>query len=249
MPKSGCKYPKDVVQQKVAEVPFWGHSIPLPYGIMTPGQVMRNDLRQLELPDDLHGKRVLDVGTWDGFYAFEAENRGADVVAIDNLNRMLKPNEKPFAHFGSAGFETAKDILSSDVQYRSMDLYGVSPETVGKFDITLFLGVLYHLRHPILGLECLSSVTEECLVIETEWLRTPFFMRRPIIEHIEGATLNEDPTNHCRPSTGWLKAVLADLGFQRVEVMYKSPFYVGWAKMAIQRSLLVNGRIILKAFR
>ena len=89
-------FTKDEIVEKVKSVPFWGHSIDLGQGITTPGRVMNNlsTVKKLQLPDDLSGKRVLDIGAWDGFYSFECEKKGAEVVAIDNLCRMQKEDEK-----------------------------------------------------------------------------------------------------------------------------------------------------------
>ena len=169
-----AKYSQEQVARMVADVPFWGQSIPLPPGIVTPGRVMPN-LKiwpRLGLDENLKGKRVLDIGTWDGFYAFEAEKRGAEVVAIDNCMRMQKPNEKQFGVIGNKGFETAKEILGSHVRYVDMSVYDISPAKIGCFDITLCLGLLYHLKHPLLALEKISAITNNMIIIETAWLRT-----------------------------------------------------------------------------
>ena len=158
------------LREEVAQVKWW-HQINLGDGIVTPG---RNDSRKhlasIRLPEDLSGKSVLDVGTWDGFYAFEAERRGATrVVAMDSYcwNRGT----------GKAGFDLARRALGSRVEDRQIDLLDLSPETVGTFDVVLFLGVLYHLPHPLLCLEKLASVTAEQLIVETHvdmlWTRRP----------------------------------------------------------------------------
>ena len=94
------------------------------------------------------GLSVLDIGAWDGFFSFECERRGASrVVAADY-----------FSWHGSgwgtkAGFTLARDVLGSKVEDVDIDVMDLTPERVGTFDLVLFLGVLYHLRHPLLALE------------------------------------------------------------------------------------------------
>lgn len=246
-----CKYTKEEVIERVGKVPFWGQSIPLPYGIMTSGKVMSNlkTIERLKLPSHLAGKRVLDIGAWDGFYSFECEKRGAEVLAIDNLNRMKRPNEIEYASLGNLGFETARDILGSKVDFMDMDVYDLDPDGVGRFDIVLFLGVLYHLKHPVLALEKIGAVAKDVLYIETEWLRGPL-VRRPVIQYVESDSYNQDPTNFCRPNTLWLEAVLRDLGFKRIEILYRSSLN-RWlmVKHILNMGLLSDGRILVRACR
>lgn len=249
MKQKNNKYSKKEIIEKVEKVTYWGQSIPLPYGIITPGKVMGNlqTFGKLRLQDDLLGKRVLDVGAFDGYYSFECEKRGAQVLAIDNLNRMKRPEEIQHSHLGNLGFETVKDILDSKVEFRNMDVYDINPEVVGSFDIVLFLGVLYHLKHPALALEKISKVTREQLIIETEYFRSPF-KKLPLLEYIEGDSLNQDPTNFCRPNTMWTKFVLKDYGFSKVTILNKSPFSLkSMLKSILNLNFMVNGRIILKA--
>ncbi len=245
-----CRYTKEEVLQKVATVPFWGHHIPLPYGVVTPGRVMKNQktVRRLHLPDVLSGKRVLDIGAWDGFYSFECERRGASVLAIDNLNRMQRPDEIEHASQGNRGFEIAKDILGSHVDFKDMDVYDLAPENVGMFDVVLFLGVLYHLKHPMLALEKIAAVTTGMLIMETEWLRTPF-ARRALLEYLEADSFNSDPTNFCSPNTRWIKAVLRDCGFKKIEILYQTPLWKSALKSVRYLSLFANGRIVVKAWK
>src|SRR3954449_5380411 len=70
-------------QEAVAANPAWYHTIELAPGVVTPGQIDHRAVVDRVLPEDLRGKRALDVGTFDGFWAFELERRGAEVVAID----------------------------------------------------------------------------------------------------------------------------------------------------------------------
>src|SRR6201996_4023048 len=133
----------------IAAHPHWYHQIEVAPGVVTPGV---NDsqmiLDTLRLPDDLSGLRVLDIGARDGFFSFECERRGAaEVVAID----YLPPEE--------TGFPIAKKLVGSDVELRQANVYDLTPEEFGTFDLVLFLGVLYHLRDPMLALDRIADVS------------------------------------------------------------------------------------------
>ncbi|MGD8331828.1 MAG: DUF1698 domain-containing protein, partial [Acidobacteriota bacterium] len=140
----------------------WFHTIDLGSGVVTDG-VIDCDLRlaNLRLPP-LAGKTVLDVGAWDGFFSFAAEGAGAArVLATDSYSWSGEG-------WGSKeAFELARSALGSSVEDLDIDVMELSPERVGTFDVVLFLGVLYHLRYPLLALERVASVTRECLILET----------------------------------------------------------------------------------
>ena len=119
-------------------------------------------LARLDLPSSLAGRTVLDIGAWDGFFSFEAERRGAArVVAADYY---AWHGIGWGTHQGKAGFTLARECLGSRVEDLDIDVMDLSPERVGTFDVVLFLGVLYHLRHPLLALERIASVTRELLI-------------------------------------------------------------------------------------
>jgi len=126
-------------------------------GVYLPG---RNDVQTIldyvGLPDDLTGKRVLDVGAWNGGFSFECERRGASEVIAFSLE---DPN--------TSGFNRLKDALGSKVSYVLGSVYNLDPDTLGQFDIVLFLGVLYHLRYPLLAADKLRAVTKGEVLIET----------------------------------------------------------------------------------
>jgi tRNA (mo5U34)-methyltransferase len=191
----------------------WHHSIDLGNGITTPGhENTARKLSRLELPASFAGKTVLDVGAWDGFFSFEAERRGAArVLATDSYCWSSASG------FGKQGFDLAKAALGSRVEDMQIDVLELSPERVGVFDVTLFLGVLYHLKHPLLALERVASVTQELLICETvvDLLHT----RRPAIAFYETDELARDPTNWCAPNTAALAAMLRTVGFTRIDIV------------------------------
>jgi tRNA (mo5U34)-methyltransferase len=126
---------------KLLEQTGWWHSFELADGSVIRGvnslESLKDRAAAFPIPQDLRGRRVLDIGAWDGWFSFEMERRGADVVAIDC--------------FDNPRFREIHAIYKSRVDYRQMDVYEITPQTVGRFDFVLFLGVLYHLKHPLLA--------------------------------------------------------------------------------------------------
>lgn len=191
----------------------WYHSIPLGDGVVTPGvDDTPSRLSKIHMPDDLSGKTVLDVGAWDGFFSFEAERRGASrVLATDSFSWSGEG-------WGTKdGFELARRTLGSRVEDRELDVLDLSPETVGVFDVVFFLGVLYHMKHPLLALERVSSVTGELLIMSTFVDAT--WTRRPAAAFYPRAEANSDPTNWWGPNPGAVVAMLETAGFTRVDVV------------------------------
>ena len=142
----------------------WHHSIDLGHGIITPGQEnTRRKLARLKIPDSLAGKTVLDIGAWDGFFSFEAERRGAARVLATDSYCWSSTHEWA----GKAGFDLAKAALGSQVDEMLIDVLDLSPSRVGLFDVVLFLGVLYHMKHPLLALERVASVAKDMVIVET----------------------------------------------------------------------------------
>jgi tRNA (mo5U34)-methyltransferase len=195
----------------------WYHTIDLGGGVVTRGvddSPMR--LARARLPESLHGLTVLDIGAWDGFFSFECERRGAArVVAADH-----------FSWHGSgwgtkAGFLLAREALGSRVEDIDIDVMDLTPERVGTFDVVLFLGVLYHLRHPFLALERVSSVTRDRLILETVVDLVGF--RRPAMAFYPGQELNNDPTNWWGPNIPAVHGMLDSLGFRHVTTVTRSP--------------------------
>jgi tRNA (mo5U34)-methyltransferase len=155
----------------IAEVPMWYHSIEVAPGVVTPGMF---DLRPIvdKLPwPDVHGKRVLDVGTSDGFLAFELERRGAaEVVAVDipgheewdwerdNRDDGLQYLRHVVGPTTSIGFRLAHELRGSSVRLQHISVYDLSPETVGEFDAVVCGTLLLHLREPLRALEAIRSV-------------------------------------------------------------------------------------------
>ncbi len=128
----------------------WYQRFELAPGLTTPGVADTLDLmRRAAFPEDLTGSSVLDVGTCNGFVAFEAERRGAShVVAAD----IYPPD-----HFG---FAVLADFFGSQVRYVQATVYELPTLLQTRFDVVAFFGVLYHLRHPLLGLDAVRRLAQ-----------------------------------------------------------------------------------------
>ena len=180
------------LEQRIQEIPYWYHRIELPGGIVTPGWSPLC-AEKYAIPDDLIGKRVLDIGAWDGYWTWEALKRGAkEVIAIDDFSDSIGvfPDGSKVVEnrnkwetfdlcreaFGFTKQEKSKDtdILldywlnekGQRVRRLEMSIYDMTPEW-GAFDVVFFFGTIYHLKHPLLALEKISDVCDGALYIET----------------------------------------------------------------------------------
>jgi len=201
----------DKLKKEVSKIKWW-HRMDLGNGIITPGiQDSLGILKTVGLPQNLTGRTVLDIGAWDGFFSFEAERRGAErVVATDSFVWQGKS-------WGSkAGFDLARKVLNSRVEDMEIDVLELSPDRVGTFDLVLFLGVLYHMRHPLLALERVFSVTRNQLILETHV--DMLDIKAPAMRFYPGAELVNDPTNWWGPNLPAVEAMLKTVGFQKVQI-------------------------------
>jgi len=196
----------------------WFHRIDLGNGIITPGRSKSHEkLQTLKMDKNLSGKTVLDIGAWDGFFSFEAERRGASrILATDYY---VWNNDK---HWGSKkGFELARNALNSKVEDKDIDVFDLSPETVGSFDLVLFLGVLYHLRYPLLALEKVASVTKNQLILETQV--DMLNIKRPVLAFYPNNELAHDSGSWWAPNISATEYMLKDVGFKKVKMVSKTP--------------------------
>lgn len=180
----------------VDAVPLWYHTLELPGGIVTPGWFdLRGVVDRLPWPD-VRGKRCLDVGTYDGFYAFELERRGAaDVLATDisgheDWDWPAGARARGGAGLASLagekgrGFELARAALGSSVRKEEINAYDLDPARLGDFDVVICGSLLLHLRDPVRALEAIRSVCVEAF-ISVEAISLPLTLlwgRRPAAE-------------------------------------------------------------------
>jgi tRNA (mo5U34)-methyltransferase len=199
------------LQAEVTKI-LWFHQIDLGSGVITPGlDDSAGKLPRIKIPENLDGMSVLDIGTWNGFFSFEAERRGASrILATDSYvwrSEVLN---------GKQGFDLARKALNSKVEDMEIDIMELSPDKIGSWDLVLCLGVLYHLRHPLLALERVFSVTGKQLILET--VVELFSENKPAMVFYPGTELANDPTNWWGPNPAAVIAMLKDVGFSKVEL-------------------------------
>src|SRR3989304_595837 len=176
----------------------WWHRIERAPGFITPGESIGEDTPGWEQrvlfsnAVDLREKSVLDIGTMEGFFAFQAEKRGASrVVAIDR--------DPPGGPDVREAFKFAAQTLGSKVIYRVRSVYELEPSDFGVFDIVLMYGVLYHLKFPMYGLYRAASVCRDVFLLETHiTLKDDYSW--PMMLFSPGGELNDDPTNWWGPN-------------------------------------------------
>ena len=200
---------------------YWHQRWEIAPGVFTPG---RNDVASLmqwgNVPADLRGKRVLDIGAWNGCFSFECERRGAsEILAIGP-----EPAE-------STGLNKLKAHLGSKVQYQLGTIYDLQPEKIGKFDIIVCFGVIYHLRHPLLGFDMMRRVATGDIFIESAALAPEVgavaamvgeanrsFETPALLQFYRLNELNADPSNWFTFNKPALEQLLLSSGFRPIHV-------------------------------
>lgn len=215
--------------EQVEQLAPWFHNLHLPDGTQTApdhpfGDFPTVQWRAIEriVPNDLRGWRVLDIGCNAGFYSCEFARRGAEVTAID-----IDPH-----YLAQARWAAALYGLTDRIEFRRASVYQLA-HVDAQYDLVWFLGVLYHLRHPLLALDIVRRLTRRELVLQTmtmpgdQVIEPPVglglgdrdIMRRdgwPVMAFIEGELAN-DPTNWWAPNHACVMAMLRSAGFHVVE--------------------------------
>lgn len=214
----------DAVRRRIEELGPWFHNIELAGVPTAPDHFLGNypyvKWRKFShaLPSDLTGKTVLDIGCNAGFYSIQMKRRGAArVLGIDFDDKYL------------AQARFAADLANTEIEFRKLSVYDVG--ALGRFDIVLFLGVLYHLRHPLLALDLVREhAVGELLVFQSMQRGSPelrpiehnyHFWREdlfddpafPKLHFIEHRYAN-DPTNWWIPNRACVEAMLRSSGFE-----------------------------------
>ena len=220
--------PREDAAEEIARLGPWFHNLHLPDGTHTAPQHLLGDFpgvkwRQIApwVPANLAGCRALDIGCNAGFYSFELARRGAEVTAIDIEPRYLEQARWAARRFG----------LEARLSFRRSSVYELA-RAGERFDLVCFLGVLYHLRHPLLALDVVRGVTAGRMILQTltmpgeEVLAPPesielgerALMRAagwPLMAFIEDQ-LEEDPTNWWAPNHACVEALARAAGFRIV---------------------------------
>lgn len=218
----------DEIRRRIAELGEWFHNLDL-RGVRTAPNHFLGDYPAVKwrqfahaIPYDLRGKTVLDIGCNAGYYSIEMKRRGAErVVGIDSDEGYL------------AQARFAAEVNGFEIEFRQLSVYDVA-KLGDKFDVVLFLGVLYHLRHPLLALDLLyEHVVRNLLVFqsmlrgspevepvrenypfsETAIFARPGFPRMCFIE----SNYSNDPTNWWIPNRACAEAMLRSAGFAIVD--------------------------------
>lgn len=182
----------------------WHQRFELVPGVHTPGV---NDIEwllwRIDLPGDLTGMTVLDIGTTNGGTAFALERRGASVVAVD----MVPPD--------LYGFERIRSFLGSSVRFVQASVYELPEILETTFDVVVFWGVLYHLRHPLLALDRVRRLCRGRLFVETAVADHEGGELRslPAARFYRFGELGSDPTNWFAPTVAGLQDWVASAGF------------------------------------
>ncbi|MDQ3624047.1 MAG: TIGR04290 family methyltransferase [Verrucomicrobiota bacterium] len=213
------------VERRVRELGAWFHNVNLA-GVQTAPDHFLGDYPRVKwerfahaIPEDLTGRAVLDIGCNAGFYSLQMKRRGADrVLGIDCDARYL------------AQARLAAEVHGLDIELRQLSIYDIG-QLREKFDVVLFMGVLYHLRHPLLALDLIHEhVARELFVFQsmqrgsdavgllendypfsnTELFERPDFPRLHFIEHQYAG----DSTNWWIPNRACVEAMLRSSGFQ-----------------------------------
>ncbi|MEQ4575193.1 MAG: TIGR04290 family methyltransferase [Gammaproteobacteria bacterium] len=212
--------------QAIQELGPWFHNLHLPGGEQTAPDHAYGDFpafkwRQIEphIPRDLQGATVLDIGCNAGFYSFELARRGARVTAID-----VDPH-----YLAQARWAARQLGLEAQVSFRQMQIYEIA-DLPGRFDWIWLMGVLYHLRHPLLALDIVRRKCADRMVLQTmtmpeteqldtppdlglderDRLQSPGWPRMAFIEH----RLAGDPTNWWAPNAACVLAMARSAGFE-----------------------------------
>lgn len=219
------KLSQEQIRRRVAELGQWFHNLDL-RGVKTAPDHFLGDYPEVKwqrfakaVPKDLTGKSVLDVGCNAGFYSIQMKKRGAArVVAIDTDENYL------------AQARFAAEVNGADIEFRNLSVYRIG-ELREQFDLVLFMGVLYHLRHPLLALDLLHEHVVGDLLVAQSMLRGspqsidmppdfPFweedaFEKKtfPRMYFVEQRFAN-DPTNWWIPNRSCFEAMLRSAGFE-----------------------------------
>jgi tRNA (mo5U34)-methyltransferase len=214
------------LRRQIAELEPWFHNLHLPDGTETaPGHFLGDFPRYKwqalapHLPERLEGWTALDIGCNAGYYSFELAQRGARVVGIDADPHYLRQAEWAVRELG----------LQDRIEFREMQIYDLAGEDE-QYDLVLFMGVFYHLRYPLLGLDIVARHTRRTLVFQTltspgmevypdtgdhpiderAALNDPGWPRLAFIEH----RFANDPTNWWVPNHAAVEALLRSSGME-----------------------------------
>ena len=213
---------------EIAELGPWFHNLHLPGGVETAPDHPLGDYPAFKwveigqsIPQDLSGWTALDIGCNAGFYSFELARRGAEVLGIDADEHYLR----------QASWARERLGVDGRVEFRQMQVYDLARSKT-EYDLVLFMGVLYHLRHPLLALDLAARKTRRLLVLQTLTMPAAREVETPddvpieererlaelgwpamaFIEH----RLAGDPTNWWAPNDACVEAMARSAGLEPI---------------------------------
>ena len=246
--RSAATTSREAIAQRIADLGPWFHNMDLA-GVATAPHHFLGDYPRVKfagfaqaLPDDLHGASVLDIGCNAGFYALEMKRRGAGrVVAIDSDPRYLAQ-----ARFAAeiSGFP--------DIEFRQLDVYDVA-RLGERFDLVIFMGVFYHLRHPLLALDLIHEhVARDMLLFqsmqrgseETPAIANDYpFVEEAVFDQPGWPKLHVVENSYCGDGTNWFvpnaaaaQAMLRTSGFDRIEKIEQEVYLCHRRDMSMEPS-------------
>jgi tRNA (mo5U34)-methyltransferase len=220
--------------QRAREI-TWYHTLELGPGETTEGIFdLRSYVKHYDLPERMDGMKVLEVGTWDGFWAFEMERRGAQVVALDlDDERDLdwpprrRPDTFPDVKRGQ-GFAIAHEILGSSVERVNCSIYHALPEDLGTFDMVFCGSVLIHLRDQMLALERIANLCTGTFITAEEYDKRANLIPFPVSRFLAD---RDKAVVFWLPSIRTWKRMMYAAGFDTIEERsrFKMQATEGWS--------------------
>jgi tRNA (mo5U34)-methyltransferase len=204
------------LREQIEAEPYWFHQIDLGDGLVTPGwsNARQDKLPPFGLPTEMTGLRVLDVGCAEGFFSFEAERRGAsEIISLDFDPECIKR------------FKLCADALGSKATHPQVQsIYTLDPAVLGTFDLVMFFGLLYHLEHPLLGVEKVAAMTTGTLLVQSYTLETAALTDQSLARFrphgiMSGPKDNpiHDPTVFWEPNAACIRDMLDNVGLVDIE--------------------------------
>ena len=208
------------IRHQVEAEPYWFQKIEVLPGLYSSGwsDPAVEKLPYFGLPADLTGKRVLDIGCAEGFFSFEAERRGArEVIGIDSFPDSVRR------------FNITRAARQSNATAFLMNVYDLEPKRLGTFDVVLFYGVFYHLKHPQYALERIRSICTGDLLFQTYMYEEPAVKGTPWARYYPHGMMSGSKNELFDPTIFWLfnsaccLAMLDHVGFTDMKIVSTDP--------------------------
>lgn len=197
----------------VASHEGWFHQFQFSNGASNAGRdPSPRKMHALNLPERLDGMTVIDIGAYEGYFSFQCERRGAARVVAADKFVWEWPGSTVLDRFNFV-----KRVTGSNVEEVHVSVEELSPASVGVFDISLFLGVLYHAPNMIEYLQKVRSVTTHLCVVET--LVDMLDVEEPCAMFYPPGFLNGDSSNYWGPNLACVEGMLGRSGFSNVQFM------------------------------